>query len=93
MNYRELEDLFLSFLILTLLFSNFEIKNVPYAATAVFLAFIAHELAHKYIAKEYGFIAYYRRWDAGIVLALLIGIISKAFMGKHGYSRHLGQFK
>jgi Zn-dependent protease len=82
MNYRELEDLFVSFLVLTLLFSNFEIKNLPYASVAVFLAFVVHELAHKYVAERYGFIAYYRRWDVGIALALLIGILSRVLTGE-----------
>jgi Zn-dependent protease len=82
MNYREIEDLLISFIVLTLLFSDFDIKNLPYAGTAVLLTFILHELAHKYTAERHGFIAYYRRWDTGIVLALLVGILSKAFMGE-----------
>ncbi|ASJ01035.1 zinc metalloprotease [Thermococcus gorgonarius] len=82
MNYREFEDLTLSFFVLTLLFSNFELKNVPYAGIAVLLSFVFHELAHKHLAGRYGFIAYYRRWDLGIILAIIIGILSRFLTGE-----------
>ena len=74
---RELEDLTISFIVLTFIFSNFELGLIPYVALAVFTAFIFHELAHRQVARGYGYTAFYKRWDTGIVLALLLGILRK----------------
>jgi Zn-dependent protease len=43
------------------------------------IAFIAHELAHKYVAQKYGFWAEFRYWETGLLLGLLMGI-SRAFL-------------
>ncbi|RLF90190.1 site-2 protease family protein [Thermococci archaeon] len=74
---EEIEDLIISFIVLTFVFSNFELKLIPYTALAVFTAFIFHELAHRQVARRYGYVAFYKRWDAGIILALLLGILNK----------------
>lgn len=81
MNPREVEDLALSFLVLLLLFSNFEIKNMPYVSLAVLTAFVFHELAHRQVAERYGYRAYYKRWDTGIVIALALGLLTRALTG------------
>ncbi|NJE03504.1 site-2 protease family protein [Thermococcus sp. MV11] len=78
---REFEDLMVSFLVLTLLFSNFDLRALPYAAVAVFAAFVFHELAHRQVARHFGYRAYYRRWDTGILLALLIGLATRLLTG------------
>ncbi|MCD6524707.1 MAG: site-2 protease family protein [Thermococcus sp.] len=81
MNPREVEDLLVSFLTLLLLFSNFEIRSMPLVAPAVVTAFVFHELAHRWAAERYGYRAFYRRWDTGIVIALLLGLITKILTG------------
>lgn len=78
---QELEDLAVSYVVLLLLFSNFELRNMPYVALAVFTAFVFHELAHRQVAKKYGYIAFYKRWDTGILIALLLGILGKMIFG------------
>jgi Zn-dependent protease len=82
LNKQELEDLAISYFVLLLLFSNFNIKVVPYVALAVLTAFVFHELAHRQVAKKYGYVAFYKRWDTGIMIALLLGILGKAVFGK-----------
>ncbi|WP_456366150.1 site-2 protease family protein [Thermococcus sp.] len=81
MKRREVEDLIISFLVLVLLFSDFRIGLLPYASLAVLTAFVFHELAHKLVAERYGYATFYRRWDAGIVLALLVGLVSRVLSG------------
>ncbi|WP_258084811.1 site-2 protease family protein [Thermococcus thermotolerans] len=78
---REIEDLLISFLVLTLLFSNFDPYSLPYAAVAVLTAFLFHELAHRQVARHYGYRAYYKRWETGILLALLVGIATRLLTG------------
>jgi len=77
----ELEDLAVSFLVLVLLFSNFELRLFGYACIAVLTAFVFHELAHRLAARSYGYTAFYKRWDTGIALALALGILSRLATG------------
>ena len=42
-------------------------------------AFLLHELSHRYVARSYGGIAYFRMWPFGIVLALLTSLIGFIF--------------
>ncbi|ACS33581.1 site-2 protease family protein [Thermococcus gammatolerans] len=81
MNSQELEDLLLSFLVLLLLFSNFEIKLMPLVAPAILTAFVFHELAHRWTAERYGYRAFYKRWDTGIVIALVLGLLTRVLTG------------
>ncbi|NJF24384.1 site-2 protease family protein [Thermococcus sp. Bubb.Bath] len=81
MNRREVEDLAISFLVLLLLFSDFNPRMMLPAAIAILTAFVFHELAHRWVARRFGYYAVYRRWDTGIVLALLLGVATKALTG------------
>lgn len=74
---QELEDLAISFIVLTLVFSGFELRLIPYVVLGIFTAFVFHEIAHRQVARRYGYYAIYRRWDTGIMLALLMGILNK----------------
>lgn len=81
MNPLEIEDLLVSFFVLLLLFSNFNVRSMPYVAPPVLTAFIFHELAHREVAERYGYRAFYRRWDTGIAIALGMGIITRVLTG------------
>ncbi len=74
---QELEDLAISFIVLTLVFSSFELTAIPYVALGIFTAFVFHEIAHRQVARRYGYYAIYKRWDTGIMLALFAGILNK----------------
>jgi len=45
------------------------------AALTVGVAFILHELAHKYLAQQYGCWAEFRTFDMGLVLAVMMSLI------------------
>ncbi|CAB50476.1 site-2 protease family protein [Pyrococcus abyssi] len=81
MQGRELEDLLVSFLVLLLLFSDFSPKLIPYVTPALFTAFVLHELAHRQVARYFGYYSYYKRWDLGIALALIFGMFTKLLTG------------
>ena len=44
------------------------------------IAFIAHELAHKYVAQSYGFWAEFRYWETGLILGLLMAFTPILFL-------------
>ncbi|RMF89933.1 MAG: site-2 protease family protein, partial [Methanobacteriota archaeon] len=44
------------------------------------IAFIAHELAHKYVAQRYGFWAEFRYWETGLLLGLFMAFTPVLFL-------------
>ncbi|MFA6269281.1 MAG: site-2 protease family protein [archaeon] len=83
---QEKKDLIISWLTLSLAFaimispaflniSNLLI-SIPIALLAVGTGFVLHELAHREMAKHYGFHSEYRAWYGGLVVALGLAIIS-----------------
>ena len=74
-------DLLISYLLLVLLFSGFNPALIKYSAFAVLTAFVFHELAHRFVARSYGYRAFYRRWDTGMLMALLIAVATKFLTG------------
>jgi Zn-dependent protease len=67
----ELRDLLISVLVLS--FAFFQAFQVDFltALVIVTLAFVLHEMSHRYLARKYGCFAEYRMWPLGILLALL----------------------
>lgn len=83
---KEVSDLFISWVTITLAFSLVLSENflnvfsffnaLPIAALGVGTGFILHELAHKYVAIHYGAKAEFRSWKIGLILALVIPIVT-----------------
>ncbi|MBN2202938.1 MAG: site-2 protease family protein [Candidatus Aenigmarchaeota archaeon] len=67
---KEITDLTISVLALTLIFSSFEFEMFLSTLFIVIFAFFSHEMAHKFLAMHYGFSAEYRMWKWGIILGL-----------------------
>lgn len=81
MDIKELSDLLISWLVISFCFSfSFNILNLlymlPISLLTVGVGFLVHELSHRYVAKKYGCIAYYRLWKWGIIFALFTAIVS-----------------
>jgi Zn-dependent protease len=45
----------------------------------VFFAFVCHELAHRIVARHYGYKAQYRMWLPGLIIALLGSLVGFIF--------------
>jgi len=77
----EFRDLLISVLVLSFAFYRAFNMDFLTAVIIITLAFVLHELSHRYLARRYGCFAEYRMWPVGILLALLssfIGIIFAA---------------
>lgn len=72
----EVIHLSLSVLTIALAFSVYNLLTFPIALFSVGLAFVLHELGHKWAAQRYGCIAKYRMWTGGLLLALALAIVS-----------------
>jgi Zn-dependent protease len=81
MQLEEFRDLSVSAIILAAAFAypgfaeiDKFITMLPFALLTVSVAFVGHELAHRYFARKYGCYAVYRAWPLGLALALLLAI-------------------
>jgi Zn-dependent protease len=77
---KEVKDLFISVVILSLAFSSFNIQALPATIFIVLAVFISHELSHKFLAQHYGFEAEYRMWTFGILLGLISALLPGGIM-------------
>ncbi len=73
---RELKEIGISVIVLSIVFSDFTITSIMYSFIAVGFAFVFHELGHRFVARRYGFHAEYRMWVNGLILALFLAIMS-----------------
>ena len=74
---RELREILISVVVLSIVFSDFTVTSTIYSFIAVGFAFTFHEMGHRFVANRYGFHAEYRMWVKGLMLALLLAVISK----------------
>lgn len=69
-----------------------DFKIFPIIIVTVGLGFVLHELAHRFVAKRYGAVAFYRGWQSGLMLMLftsLFGFIFAAPGAVYIYAPHL----
>lgn len=75
---REIIHLVASLLVLTIAFSypNTSIGALAIAAIGVGTGFLLHELAHKFTAQRYGFVADYEASPSGLLLAVGLSVMT-----------------
>ncbi len=75
MNKKELQDIAISVVVLSIAFSNimggFSLEILTVSFSAVIFVFLIHELSHRSVAKHYGFSARYVAWPFGLALSFL----------------------
>ena len=74
----EIRDILVSVLVLGFLFSlsEFTYSKFLFAVVIVGLAFVLHEMGHRYMAMSKGLSARFMAWPTGLFLSLLIGLFS-----------------
>lgn len=77
-SFREIAHLVASLLVLTIAFSypGTDIGTLAIAAVGVGSGFILHELAHKFTAQRYGYVADYEASPVGLLLAVGMSIMT-----------------
>jgi Zn-dependent protease len=77
---REVKDIVISLLVLSLVFAYPEILFEPLffvtSMLTVGIAFIGHELSHRFVARKLGYHSEYVMWKQGLLMALLLAFIS-----------------
>ncbi len=79
---REIIDLVISLIVLTIAFSypRMDFKTLTIVAVGVGTGFILHELAHKFTAQKYGYAANYEASPFGLLLALGLSFMTGGFV-------------
>jgi Zn-dependent protease len=83
----EVRDIIISMLVIAGVFAyvlkgkdiNLAINYFPVTLIAVGLGFVLHELAHKFVAINYGFWAEYKLWKEGLGLAIISSVFGFVF--------------
>ncbi|MCK4496785.1 MAG: hypothetical protein KAU24_01215, partial [Candidatus Aenigmarchaeota archaeon] len=77
---REVKDIVISVIVLSLVFAYPEIFFEPVfflvSLFVVGIAFMGHELSHRFTARRFGYFAEYRMWPQGIMLAIFFTLVS-----------------
>lgn len=77
---REIKDIVISLIVLSMVFAYPELLFSPvFFLTSLFVvgvAFIGHELSHRFVARRFGYFAEYRMWPQGIMLAIFFTLFS-----------------
>jgi len=96
---NEINDLLISWIVLSVAFAVFTrngligmvrlgVSGFPlhflHMLIVVGTAFVLHELSHKYVAQNYGLWAEYRKWNSGLLFALLLSLTGFFFFAAPG---------
>ena len=83
----EIRDIILSVLALIIIFAwrpfpNFgiDLSRIPYVVVIVIVAFLLHEMAHKFVARKFNMVAFYKMWPQGILFGLILMILGLKFV-------------
>jgi Zn-dependent protease len=82
---HELIDLFLSLIVLIIAFSILGKRNLPsvevvlISAVGVGTGFLLHELAHKFVAQRYGYLAEYKASWSGLFFMIVMSFMGFIF--------------
>jgi Zn-dependent protease len=77
---REVKEIIISMVALSFIFSYPRVLSRPdIVLTYLFvlgIAFLGHELSHKFVAMRLGYFSEYRMWSQGLLLALIFALAS-----------------
>ncbi|MEM5853224.1 MAG: site-2 protease family protein [Candidatus Aenigmatarchaeota archaeon] len=68
---EEIRDLVISTLVISTIFSFHNFQHFPVYLAVVVMAFVFHELAHKFVAIKFNCAAFYKMWPPGLLFGFL----------------------
>lgn len=84
---QEIRDIIISVIALIIIFSwksfpdfGLNIELLQYFVVIVIVAFLLHEMAHKFVARKFGLTAFYKMWPQGILFGLIFMILGLKFV-------------
>jgi len=83
---NEMKDILIAMVAVTIVFSyrpfdfNTTLSLMPYYFVAVVVAFLFHELAHRFVARRFGCVAFFKLWPQGVMVSLLFMLMGLKFI-------------
>jgi Zn-dependent protease len=77
---EELRDIIISLAVITFVFTIPYFNFIWLAFLVVIVAFLFHELVHRYLARKLGCVAKYKMWPTGILFSLLFALFGFKFV-------------
>lgn len=77
MESNEIFDIAVSVIALSVAFSIGRMGYFPIILLTVGVGFVAHELAHRFVANHYGAKAYFRAWPEGLLLMFVMAWVTQ----------------
>ncbi|MBI2084072.1 MAG: hypothetical protein HYT70_00435 [Candidatus Aenigmarchaeota archaeon] len=84
---EEIRDIVASVIALIIIFAwqpfpgfGFSPESLPYFVAVVIVAFLFHEMAHKFMAQKFGLAAHYRMWPTGILFGMIFMVVGLKFV-------------
>ena len=77
---NEMRDIIISVAAVTFIFAYPDFGLIPFFFVAVVIAFLLHEMAHRFVARKFGCIAIYKMWPQGLILGFLASLIGFKFV-------------
>ncbi len=79
---EEIRDILISLAALIMIFSwkgfpdfGLDFQAIPSTIVIVIVAFLCHEMAHKFVARKFNFAAFYKLWPQGILFGLIFMVL------------------
>jgi len=76
----ELRDIVISLAVVIFIFTYPHFQFIWLASLVILVAFLFHELAHRYLARRFGLVAKYKMWPEGILFSLLFSLFGFKFV-------------
>lgn len=76
----EIRDIIISIAVITFIFTYPYVQFVWLGLFVVVIAFLFHELAHRYLARRFGCVAKYKMWPEGILFSLVFRLFGFVFV-------------
>ncbi|MBU5537432.1 MAG: site-2 protease family protein [Candidatus Aenigmatarchaeota archaeon] len=84
---EEIRDIIVSVIALIIIFSwkpfprfGLNLDLIPYFIVIILVAFLLHEMAHKWMARKFNMAAHYKMWPQGILFGLIFMILGLKFV-------------
>ena len=72
---RELRDMAISVIALAFILGRFTLSAFPVTLFIILIAFLSHELAHKFFAQKYGHEAEFKMWPVGLLIGVITAVL------------------
>lgn len=84
---EEIRDIVISVITLIIIFAwrpfpkfGLNLELIPYFVVIVIVAFLLHEMSHKFMARKFNMVAHYKMWPQGILFGLIFMILGLKFV-------------